>query len=64
MSPHYENFLVSRKVALTYFAGLAVLLVGVNTHDLQWICHSLVYPFTFYIYMFYWWIEGKKSLIK
>lgn len=55
---------MSRKNAIGIWATIAVLTVGMNVHDLQWICRSLIYPFIFYTFMFYWWVEGKKSLIK
>lgn len=55
---------MSRKNAIGIWVTIFGLVAVMNIQDLQWICRSLIYPFMFYTFLFYWWVEGKKSLIK
>jgi hypothetical protein len=55
---------MSRKNAIGIWGTILLLVGAMNVHDLHWIAKSLTYPIIFYTFMFYWWVEGKKSLIK
>ena len=55
---------MSRKNAIGIWGTIFLLVGAMNVHDLHWIAKSLTYPIIFYTFMFYWWVEGKKSLIK
>jgi len=56
--------MVARKFALTFWAGLAVLGVGVSTVDLHWIMKSSFLPFFFWMQIMYIYLEGRKSFFK
>jgi len=64
VSPHYENFMMSRKYALTFWGGLGVLIFMMTTADLHWMARSLIFPWTIYFFYLYWFLEGRKSLVK
>lgn len=55
---------MSRKNAIGIWGTIFLLVGAMNVHDLHWIAKSLTYPIILYTFMFYWWVEGKKSLIK
>lgn len=64
VSPHYENFLTSRKYLMAFWAGLLAINFGVATVDLQWIAKSSYIPFIFWFQIMYFYIEAKKSYFK
>lgn len=64
VSAHYENFMVARKFALIFWAGIFALGVGVTTVDLHWIAKSSALPFLFWMQMMYIYMEGRKSFFK
>jgi len=64
VSPHYENFMMSRKYALTFWGGLLVLVTMMSTADLGWMARSMVFPWLIYFFYLYWCLEGRKSLVK
>jgi len=64
VSPHYENFLMSRKYAMIFWAGLLTLSLGVGTLDLHWIAKSSFFPFVFWFQLMYFFLEWRKSLFK
>jgi hypothetical protein len=64
VSPHYENFAMSRKYALIYFGGIFALMLACNTIDIQWIAKSTLPPFFFWLSLHYFYLEGRKSVFK
>jgi len=64
VSPHYENFLMSRKYAMAFWAGLLALSLGSATLDLHWIAQSALFPFVFWMQLMYFFLEWRKSLFK
>jgi len=64
VSPHYENFLVSRKYLMTLIGGLFVLSLGIGTLDVHWIAKSSFLPFMFWMLLQYFYLELRKSLLK
>lgn len=64
MSAHYENFVMSRKVALTHFAGIAFFSVCMTITDLNWVARSALIPWTFWLAIHYWYLEGSSSFFK
>lgn len=64
VSPHYENFLVSRKFAMGWLGGAFALGIGASTVDLHWIAKSSFLPFMFWMQMMYFYLEGRKSFFK
>jgi hypothetical protein len=64
VSPHYENFLVSRKYLMAFWAAFFVLNFGIATADLNWIAKSSFIPLIFYTSYLYFYIEGRKSMLK
>jgi len=64
VSAHYENFLMSRKYAMIFWAGLLALTVGVGTLDLHWIAKSSLFPWIFWFQLMYFFLEWRKSLFK
>jgi len=64
VSPHYENFLTSRKYLMAWWAGILAINFGVATIDLQWIAKSSYVPFIFWFQIMYFYIEAKKSYFK
>jgi len=63
VSPHYENFVMSRKWALFLSGGFVTLNVLGNVVDLHWIMASAVIPFFYWMMTSYWTIEGRSSLV-
>jgi len=64
VSPHYENYLVSRKYLMTFWGGLFVLSLGISTIDVHWIAKSAFLPFMFWMLLQYFYLELRKSLFK
>jgi hypothetical protein len=64
VSPHYENFLMSRKYAMIFWAGLLFLSFGVGSLDLHWIAKSAFFPWIFWFQLMYFFLEWRKSLFK
>jgi len=64
VSPHYENFMMSRKYALIFWSGLLFLSFGVGTLDLHWIAKSSLFPWIFWFQLMYFFLEWRKSLFK
>lgn len=64
VSPHYENFAMSRKYALTFWAGTAFLLFCVRTPDISWIARSMFYPWVITFAYLYFYLEARKSMVK
>jgi hypothetical protein len=64
VSPHYENFMMSRKYALIFWGGLLFLSLGVGTLDLHWIAKSALFPWIFWFQLMYFFLEWRKSLFK
>lgn len=63
VSPHYENFTMSRKWAIGTVAGtLGINMLG-GIVDLHWIFVSALMPFFYWMATSYWFLEGKKSLM-
>jgi hypothetical protein len=64
VSPHYENFMMSRRQALLMFGVLAVISGLMTTVDISFMMRSTFLPWLLYMSSAYWMIEGKKSLFK
>lgn len=64
VSPHYENFLVSRKYLMAFWAAFFALNLGVATVDLQWIAKSAFIPIIMYTSYLYFYMEGRKAFLK
>lgn len=64
VSPHYENFLMSRKYAFIFLGGFLFLSFGAGTLDLHWIAKSSLYPWIFWFQLMYFFLEWRKSLFK
>lgn len=64
VSPHYENFLVARKYAVGFIVGLLALNIGAGTMDWNYIARSSIIPFLFWAQLMYFYLEGRKSLLK
>jgi len=64
VSPHYENFMMSRKYALIFWGGLLFLSFGAGTLDLHWIAKSALFPWIFWFQLMYFFLEWRKSLFK
>ena len=60
VSPHYENFAMSRKYALFIWTSLFGMSALSHTNDISWIMESTFVPFAFYAFLFYFFYEGKK----
>lgn len=64
MSPHYENFLVSRKYAVTFLGTMGILSFGIGTYDLHWVLKSTFLPIVTWTGVMYLTMEGRKSWFK
>jgi len=64
VSPHYENFMMSRKYALIFWAGSLGLLAAITTVDITWMAKSSLIPFVFWMQLHYIYLEGRKSFFK
>lgn len=64
VSPHYENFLVSRKYTISFISTLAFLSFAVGTYDLHWLLKSTYLPIITWVTCLYMVMEGRKSWFK
>jgi len=64
ISPHYENFAMSRKWAITYWVGYFAILQFAQDKDFHHFAASLWVPFNFWLITWYFWLEGRKSMLK
>lgn len=64
VSPHYENFSMSRKYAITFWIGAFFLLYCLKTPDLSWMARSMFYPWTITFATLYFYLEARKSMVK
>jgi len=62
VSPHYENFLMSRKFAVGIWATVFTGSIIANTRDFSWIIQSSFMPFVFFASTLYFFYEGRKAL--
>ena len=62
VSPHYENFLMSRKFAVGIWVTLFASSTLANTRDFAWIVQSSFMPFCFFASALYFFYEGRKSM--
>lgn len=63
VSPHYENFAMSRKWAIFMSGGFIGLNVLGSVVDLHWIMASAIIPFFYWMFTSYWTLEGRSSLV-
>jgi len=49
---------------MTWIGGAFALGIGAATADLHWICKSSLIPFMFWMNLYYFYLEGRKSLFK
>jgi hypothetical protein len=49
---------------MAFWAAFFVLNFGISTVDLNWIAKSAFIPIIFYTSYLYFYIEGRKSLMK
>jgi len=56
--------MVSRKYLMIFWAGFFVINIGAATIDLNWIMKSSLLPWIFWFQVMYWYLEGRKSLMK
>jgi hypothetical protein len=62
VSPHYENFLFSRRWAISIFGVLFGMSYGSTMMDFGWIMSSTFIPFIFYAILYYFFLEGRKTM--
>ena len=62
VSPHYENFLMSRKFAVGIWATIFASSILANTRDFSWLVQSSFIPFCFFASTLYYFFEGRKFL--
>lgn len=64
VSPHYENFAMSRKWAIGFWASMISLTIVLDTPDFHLLASNLFIPVAFWIITMYFFLEGRKSLMK
>jgi hypothetical protein len=64
VSPHYENFLMSRKHAVAFWAGIGLISAVMTMQDLAWMMRSCLIPWLSWGFTMYFFVEGRKSMIK
>lgn len=64
VSPHYENFLMSRKWAIFTVVGVVTLGFFATHRDFHHFAASQFIPFWSWICFFYFFLEGRKSILK
>lgn len=64
VSPHYENFLVSRKYLMAFWSAFFALNFAAATVDLNWLAKSSLIPIIMYTSYLYFYIEGRKAFMK
>ncbi len=62
VSPHYENFLHSRKWAIGMWATFFGISLGATFADFGWVMRSTMVPFIFYSVHLYFFLEGRSSM--
>lgn len=62
VSPHYENFLMSRKFAVGIWGTIFASSILANTRDFAWLVQSSFIPFVFFASTLYFFYEGRKSM--
>lgn len=62
VSPHYENFGMARKDALTFWVGYFALTYIANTPDISFYAQSALPAWMFFFTWMYFWLEAKKAL--
>lgn len=62
VSAHYENFLFSRKWAVGIFTTLGFISYGCTIVDFGWVMASSFTPFLFYATLYYFFLEGRKTM--
>jgi hypothetical protein len=62
VSPHYENFAMSRKYAIGIWSGLFGLSMLAATKDFTWIIQGTIMPFAFLSFMTYYFYEARKTM--
>ena len=63
VSPHYENFGMSRKVFLTFVGVCGVTSILKMPGDMSYALDSALPPFAFYFGLLYVFMEGRKSIL-
>lgn len=63
VSPHYENFGMSRRYLLIFSAGFIVLNFIASTEDFYMFARSSINAWVFLFGYLYFWVEGKKSFM-
>lgn len=63
VSPHYESFSLSRRVALTGIGGLAALSYISRINDFDWVARSMLAPWLGYFLVLYFFFEGRKYMV-
>ena len=62
VSPHYENFLMSRKFAVGIWTTIFASSLLANTRDFSWLIQTSFIPFVFFASTLYFFYEGRKSM--
>lgn len=62
VSPHYENFAMSRKYAIGIWSGMFGLSMLAATRDFSWIIQGTIMPFAFLSFMTYYFYEARKTM--
>lgn len=62
VSPHYENFLMSRKFAVGIWTTVFASSILANTRDFSWLIQTSFIPFVFFASTLYFFYEGRKSM--
>lgn len=62
VSPHYENFAMSRKYAIGIWTSMFGISVLATTRDLTWIIQGTIMPIAFLSFMTYYFYEGRKAM--
>ena len=62
VSPHYENFLMSRKFAVGIWTTVFASSLLANTRDFSWLIQTSFMPFVFFASTLYFFYEGRKSM--
>jgi len=56
--------MVSRKYLMIFWVGFLIINMGAATIDLNWMMRSSLVPWLFWFQIMYWYLEGRKSLMK
>ena len=63
VSPHYENFLFSRRWAISIITVFFGMAWGSTVLDFGWIMSTSFIPFLFYSILYYFFLEGRKAMV-